>query len=288
MRLKDVLYFPRKWYTVSKSPLFDKNYYHDMYGVSKPFCVIHYLLKGWMNGFDPSRAFSTKEYVGLYKDVDEAGVCPLWHFIVRGGYERRLYVGVGDCDLHGCAFLHALFDAAWYSKTYMSDEEIRHMSPIEHYETIGWRKRHLPFSDFNLDDFESICPDCNESPLRYLLTHDPIPLFNGVDLKEVRAGYGFDAYYSHLYQTEYFGEEHPRASEAKKIVLFIVTEIDAISGGLMSIAGMYEIISAFKQKFGYDDVVAINCPWSSGTLFKYTLFDNDMPMFRYEQLVNIL
>lgn len=49
----------------------------------------HYSLFGWKQGKDPSAEFSTQFYLDNNPDVAEAGVNPLFHYVVAGTNERR-------------------------------------------------------------------------------------------------------------------------------------------------------------------------------------------------------
>jgi len=51
--------------------------------------VEHFLVAGWREGRDPSRAFSVREYLDAYPDIAEAGVNPFVHYLRAGRGEGR-------------------------------------------------------------------------------------------------------------------------------------------------------------------------------------------------------
>lgn len=52
-------------------------------------CVGHYVGGGWHEGRDPAPWFSTKAYVAAYPEVVEAGWNPFHHYLAKGRYEGR-------------------------------------------------------------------------------------------------------------------------------------------------------------------------------------------------------
>jgi hypothetical protein len=74
------------------SPLFDAAWYQqthpdvprDLDGAAE-----HYLRHGAALGFDPGPGFSTRAYLGRYKDVAAAGMNPLVHYLRHGQAEGR-------------------------------------------------------------------------------------------------------------------------------------------------------------------------------------------------------
>lgn len=88
-------------------------------------------------------------------------------------------------------------------------------------------------------------------------------------------------------QDDYFSTKRPE--EIKKLIIFLVegadwfTGIDNISGGILSIASIYE--ETIKLKDIHDsDVIMATLP-DSHLLFKHTQFPNTIPVFRYKQLL---
>ncbi|TYC93270.1 glycosyltransferase [Novosphingobium sp. BW1] len=73
-------------------PYFDLEFYRNASGNDEHNmheALAHYLLAGWREGLDPSEAFSTLGYLGLYPDVAEAQMNPLLHYVLHGVHENR-------------------------------------------------------------------------------------------------------------------------------------------------------------------------------------------------------
>lgn len=52
--------------------------------------LIHYLMQGWQEGRDPGPGFSTDHYLTTYPDVAASGKNPLVHYVTQGWREGRL------------------------------------------------------------------------------------------------------------------------------------------------------------------------------------------------------
>lgn len=77
------------------SAYFDAAWYQKTYlGESNVDPAEHYLIVGWLNGYNPSRFFSTYQYLSDYPDVRNSGVNPLVHYERSGKYENRKAVPV--------------------------------------------------------------------------------------------------------------------------------------------------------------------------------------------------
>jgi len=86
---------------IASSALFDAEWYAKTYEVSGDPAE-HYLTKGWKLKFDPSRAFSTHEYLELYPDIAAVGMNPLLHYELYGKSEGR------QCSIDDDMFLDPL------------------------------------------------------------------------------------------------------------------------------------------------------------------------------------
>lgn len=96
------MFAPRGWlsgrgnqavyHTLKGSTLFDPRWYRKTYlsGLEKLQDPLwHFINAGWQRGWDPSPRFDTRFYLGWNKDVREAGVNPVDHFINYGEAEGR-------------------------------------------------------------------------------------------------------------------------------------------------------------------------------------------------------
>lgn len=84
----------KQFHLLKSSHFFDTSWYMDEYckdvNDSHLNPIVHYLLKGWKQNFNPSPLFDTKRYLDNYNDVKACGVCPLVHYLTVGvgEYER--------------------------------------------------------------------------------------------------------------------------------------------------------------------------------------------------------
>ena len=86
--------------TLKYSRFFDKNYYlknnRDVEEANiDP--IIHFLNYGWKEGRNPSGKFDLNDYLTRYKDVKEANINPLIHYIKFGKKEGRYIKPVESC-----------------------------------------------------------------------------------------------------------------------------------------------------------------------------------------------
>ncbi|WP_196137731.1 glycosyltransferase [Aliikangiella sp. G2MR2-5] len=70
---------------------FDHRFYNNEYGynLSEKKAVEHYILFGASRGLNPNNNFSTKDYIKMYKDVEESDINPFYHFLKYGKSEGR-------------------------------------------------------------------------------------------------------------------------------------------------------------------------------------------------------
>lgn len=79
---------------MSKSPLFDGNFYLTVYPDvrrAKWDPAVHYAAIGWRQNKNPSLAFNTARYLSCNPDVARAGMNPLIHYLQVGCKEGRTY-----------------------------------------------------------------------------------------------------------------------------------------------------------------------------------------------------
>jgi O-antigen biosynthesis protein len=73
---------------------FDPEFYREcndeLKELSDRALVSHYLIKGWKENIDPSRRFSTRDYLNLNDDVAKSGLNPFLHYLMHGQYEDRI------------------------------------------------------------------------------------------------------------------------------------------------------------------------------------------------------
>ena len=75
---------------LTNSTLFDSPWYQETYKLSLDVnTVLHYLLYGAKQGYNPSHDFDTKFYLQKYPDVLARGINPLVHYLKQGALEGR-------------------------------------------------------------------------------------------------------------------------------------------------------------------------------------------------------
>lgn len=83
---------------VAESGLFDEKFYKQRYpemaSLNVP-AIYHFNMIGWKKGYSPSNQFDAKAYLNIHKDVKEANMNPLLHYIRMGKSEGRNIVA---CD----------------------------------------------------------------------------------------------------------------------------------------------------------------------------------------------
>lgn len=77
---------------INDSGLFNPRWYrrHSVEARLWPSALVHYLVRGWRQGLDPSPRFDTSFYVERYRDVRGSGANPLMHYVLHGKEEGRL------------------------------------------------------------------------------------------------------------------------------------------------------------------------------------------------------
>lgn len=85
------------YFTISASKLFDKEWYRNQYpevGSKNP--VKHYIKEGWLQGKNPSPAFSTDKYLCAYPDVRAKHMNPLEHYLFHGKRKGKICFSVSQ------------------------------------------------------------------------------------------------------------------------------------------------------------------------------------------------
>ena len=96
-----------KWSEVKSvwnSDLFDASYYKTASGIDLDgvALAIHYIYIGHKSNIEPSLKFSGKAYKITYPDIENAGLCPLLHYLQHGYKEGRIFFSqdeINDCDI---------------------------------------------------------------------------------------------------------------------------------------------------------------------------------------------
>lgn len=271
---------------LERSNLFDRSYYSQKYKVPQFLAAAHFAKKEHREN-SPSAVFSSRQYYKLYPDVHDAGANALVHYIRNGKAEGRIYKSENDCELYDYFFVQTLFDIDFYAKKYMTQDERKTVNPIEHYSREGWKQGNLPNQYFDLDAFQKKYPKCDTDPLLYCLKYRIPEIFTTEPASKIKLGYQAGAYQSYiemLKQDSEIQKTYPDAANCERLIWFWMTDQDCISGGLMSMCGIYDICRKLSSQYGYE-VIASTLPTAGDYRFKYSLFDNDIKIFRYDQVV---
>jgi hypothetical protein len=103
--------------------LVDAEWYRAAYGLDSS----EYRTSGWREGRNPSAWFDTGWY--LLHNSDVRDLCPLEHFVLRGGAEGR--------------DPHPLFRAAWYARHYLGSSQ-HGAEALRHFMKIGMETGNVP------------------------------------------------------------------------------------------------------------------------------------------------
>jgi len=263
---------------IKESNYFDSNWYRNKYLFdTKESPSLHYLRMGFKVNYDPSPLFSTEAYYHQNPDVFAAGVNPLLHYERYGKSEGRLIESEGM----GIMRNSPLFDAEWYRKRYMGNEK---GSPYGHYLTIGTER--------------GFCPSKEFSSLRYYLRH-PLVRQNKLDALIHYEKFGRTEERKYRFNYHPFDEvtEDEQASirqlqdnrikdqfnkDSSHMILFLVPEKDAVTGGLMSICSIATVTNALKTIHNSGVMVA-TIPHLK-TFDNYSSFDTEHDIFRFSQV----
>ena len=104
---------------IRKSKYFDEKYYLSENPKLKGDPCRHYYYYGWKEGKSPSFEFSNNFYLKNYKDVKDAGMNPLLHYLKYGKAENRVIEK--DDGLTLKKIYEKIYNCAYFYKTYIHD-----------------------------------------------------------------------------------------------------------------------------------------------------------------------
>lgn len=80
-------------YSVLRNSEYFNRWYYRLHNPSLLFrrqdSLEHYLTVGWVEGRNPSAKFNTNKYLAVHRDVERAGINPVFHYIMYGKDENR-------------------------------------------------------------------------------------------------------------------------------------------------------------------------------------------------------
>ena len=131
---------------------FDTNWFINEYQLESNVCpLLHYIDNWSAKALIPSPKFDSIDYVESHKDIKEASIEPLSHYLEYGVYEGRQYRSLtGYVDEAYIEYEQTkLFLSDWYS---MTNEDLREsgVNAIEHFALYGQFEFRSPNPYFDL------------------------------------------------------------------------------------------------------------------------------------------
>lgn len=111
---------------IRNSKYFDSKYYLAENPDIKGDPCSHYYYYGWREGKSPSFSFSNDFYLKNYKDVEDAGINPLLHYLKFGKSENRLIEKDNGLSLK--KIYEQVYHCAYFYKTYICDVENKRLN----------------------------------------------------------------------------------------------------------------------------------------------------------------
>ncbi|RAP47569.1 MAG: hypothetical protein BZ135_02025 [Methanosphaera sp. rholeuAM6] len=151
--------------------LFDDEYYQKQYSQNINDLFAHYLSIGWLENKNPSTLFNTNEYLFNNRDVEEAGMNPLLHFLMYGMDDNRKF------NFNLTYKEYQQFKQDIYNKNLFDDDYYRSQTkenisdPFSHYMAIGYKQNLNPSYIFNTHEYMQNHSIWNENPLKHFMKH---------------------------------------------------------------------------------------------------------------------
>jgi glycosyltransferase involved in cell wall biosynthesis len=263
--IRESKYFDSKWY--KKKYLENTNENPER----------HYLHTGFKMNYDPSPLFSTGTYYHENPDVLASGMNPLLHYERYGRKEGRL----GESAAMDILTNSPLFDAEWYHQQYMRNEK---GSPYSHYLAIGSKRGFCPSKEFSSIRYYLRHPLVRQNKLDALIHYEK---FGRIEERKYRLNYHpFDEVtedeQARIRQLQDKRIKDQFNKSSSHLILFLVPERDAVTGGLMSICSIATVTNALKMIHNSDVIVA-TIPHRK-TFANYSSFDTEHDIFRFSQV----
>lgn len=111
---------------IRKSKYFDEKYYLLENPKVKGDPCSHYYYYGWKEGKSPSFQFSNNFYLKNYKDVGDAGINPLLHYLKFGKAENRIIEKDNGLTLK--KVYEKVYGCAYFYKTYVYNTNVKRVN----------------------------------------------------------------------------------------------------------------------------------------------------------------
>ena len=177
----------KNYFKILNSEYYDEDWYRKTYDISENTdCVVHFLLVGFKNGYNPGPNFNVKEYFQCNPDIISNNLNPLVHYETHGRKENRC-IKVSQLYPRDYSLISdsPYFDEEWYKHTYdIQDEDC-----VDHYLKTGYLKWYDPGPDFSTFQYF----ECNRDIKKIQL--NPLVHYELVGRKENRLLYFHDKKY---------------------------------------------------------------------------------------------
>ena len=111
---------------IRNSKYFDDKYYRLENPSVRGDACSHYYYYGWKDGKSPSYEFSNNFYLKNYKDVEDAGVNPLLHYLKFGKAENRIIEKDNGLSLK--KVYEEIYGCPYFYKTYVYGSNIKRIN----------------------------------------------------------------------------------------------------------------------------------------------------------------
>jgi glycosyltransferase involved in cell wall biosynthesis len=303
-------------------PLFDVSYYLEVYpDVEKSGMepLHHYLYHGWREGRNPSENFDTLFYLTKYVEVQKIGICPLVHYVRFGNKENLSMNAMNPPEkisqeldfqhIQDIEFIpnesqdindvnltlenqwereyskeelvikkSEFFDEAWYVSTYKLDDA---QDPARHYLFEGWKTLCNPSERFSTVQYLILNKDVETAGINPLLHYEVYGKNekNRIYYEPHVIDFNLNNEYKRQ-QDNYLSSHYSKST--KKLIVYLLPELDLISGGVMSICSMARVTKDIEELS--DSTVLVATLPSVTTFFQYTKFDAGFNVLRFDQL----
>lgn len=272
--------------------------------------LYHYFTYGWKEGRNPSGGFNTESYLKSNPDLANSGICPLKHYlefrlkeeqhailtneIIEIHQERQekeigsiaaysdlTWKTIEDSKYSGNELVIAksrFFDAEWYSHNYGLDTT---EDPVKHYLEKGWKELYNPSNIFSTVQYLVLNKDIEAEGINPLLHYE---LYGkNQDNRIYHEPHVIDFDLNNEYkrqQDDYLNATYSK--DTKKLIVYLVPEVDVVSGGVMSICSMARVTRDIKELS--DHTVLVSTAPSVTSFFQYSKFESGFNLQRFEQL----
>lgn len=166
--------FPNKrhYFKIFHSEFFDENWYRQEYDIPDYIDpVLHYLIIGYLKGFNPGPDFDSWNYYNLYNDIKSADFNPLLHYEMYGRKENRKYQFTKEeKDVEYFTIVNSpYFDKDWYVEKYNIPDDI---DPVYHYLKEGYKKGFNPGPNFSTNEYYECNRDVRNNDMNALLHYE--------------------------------------------------------------------------------------------------------------------